>query len=261
MEMTVLQRLGKTERQASRDRYVLVLSVILLVILAAAFTRSFYLRPLFDNPALPTDLVVHGVVLSLWFLWLFTQTTLVAIGRRDIHRRVGMVGAGLAAAVVATGVAAVLGVVPRVIARGESIEENMQLFAGVFWGNGGILVAFAVSVAAAIALRRHPAAHKRLMLLASIAITPPAIHRVGLLPFLQMLDSREVNALMFVFAGLVALLLSLVLYDVVSRKRLHPVTAWGVPGYLAWFLVCIFIMPGTSLGRTTAEWLVRHATN
>jgi hypothetical protein len=148
-----------------------------------------------------------------------------------------------------------------VIARGESIEENMQLFAGVFWGNGGILVAFAVSVAAAIAFRRRPAAHKRLMLLASIAITPPAIHRVGLLPFLQMLDSREVNALVFVFAGLVALLLSLVLYDVVSRKRLHPVTAWGAPGYLAWFLVCIFIMPGTSLGRTTAEWLVRHATN
>jgi hypothetical protein len=148
-----------------------------------------------------------------------------------------------------------------VIARGESIEENMQLFAGVFWGNGGMLVAFAVSVAAAIALRRHPASHKRLMLLASIGIAPPAIHRVGLLPFLQMLDSRDVNALVFMLAGLLALLLSLVLYDVVSRRRLHPVTAWGVPGYLAWFLACIFIIPGTVLGQMTAEWLVRHATN
>lgn len=259
----VSTRTVKRQRQFARaflHGYFLVLSVILLVILAAAFTPSFYLRPLFDRPALPTDLVVHGVVLSFWFLWLFLQTTLVAVGRRDVHRRVGVVGAGVAAAVVATGVAAVLGVVPRVIARGESIEENMELFAGVFWGNGGMLVAFTALVVAAVALRRRPDAHKRLMVLASIGITPPAIHRVGLLPFLQVFDSREVNAVAFTLAGLVALLLSLVAYDVVSRRRLHPATAWGVPGYLVWFLVCIVVIPGTELGRIAAEWLVRQAT-
>lgn len=261
MASTILHRRDESERDASRDRYFLVVSLILLIILAAAFTRSFYLRPLFDGPELPSHLVVHGVVLSLWFLWLCGQTTLVAIGRRDVHRRAGWVGAALAVAVVVTGVVAILGVVPGVIARGESIQENMQLFAGVFWGNGGILVAFAVLVAMAIALRRRSASHKRLMLLASISITPPATHRVGLLPFLQALDSREANALVFAVAGLLVLLLSLVLYDVVALRRLHPVTAWGVPGSFAWFLVCIFVIPGTALGETTAEWLVRIATN
>lgn len=261
MEATVLQRLDKTERKAVRDRYVLVLSIILLVILAAAFTRSFYFRPLFDDPPLPANLVVHGAVLNLWFLWLFMQTTLVTIGHRDLHRRVGMVGVVLAVAVVVTGVATILGVVPGMIARGESIDENMQLLAGIFWGNGGILVSFTVFVAAAVALRRQPAAHKRLMILASIATTPPALHRVGLLPFTQMLETRDVNALVFTFAGLICLLLSLVIYDVVLRRRLHPVTAWGVPGYLAWFLVCISVIPGTALGRMTAEWLVRSAAN
>jgi hypothetical protein len=74
-----------------------------------------------------------------------------------------------------------------------------------------------------------------------------------------LLESRELNALAFTFAGLLCLLLSLVLYDIVTHRRLHPATAWGVTGYLAWFLVCIFAIPGTALGRMTAEWLVRIA--
>jgi hypothetical protein len=247
-------------RPTSRDRYALVLSVVLLVVLAAGFTRSFYLRPLFDRPALPAPLVVHGVVLSLWFLWLFNQTALVAIGRTDVHRRTGWVGAGLAVAVVVTGVVVILGVVPGVIARGGSLQDSMPLFAGVVWGNGGMLMAFVVFVAAALALRRHPAAHKRLMLLASINLVPPAAHRIGLLPSLQVLGTPEANALAFVLAALLALSLSLVVHDVVSRGRVHPVTAWGIPGYLAWFLASIFVIPGTALGEMTAEWLVRIAT-
>jgi hypothetical protein len=146
------------------------------------------------------------------------------------------------------------------ISRGESVDEHMQLLAGIFWGNGGILLAFVVFVLLAIRLRRYSAAHKRLMILASIAILPPALHRVGLLPFMQVLGSRDVNALVFTFVGLIGLLLSLVLYDIVSRRRLHPVTAWGVASYLAWFLVCIFVMPGTVLGRMSAEWLVRSGS-
>lgn len=261
MVTTVVQNLDKTQRAASRDRFFLVMSMVLLAILMVAFTDRLYLRPMFGKPPLPMHQVVHGVVLSLWFLLYFTQATLVAVGRLDVHRRVGVAGAALAVLVVATGMAAMLGVVPGMIARGEDIEDKMPLFAGVFWGNGGILVAFVVLVTTAIALRRHPAAHKRLMLLASIGLMPPATHRVGLLPFLQVLDSREANAMVFALVGLLTLLLTPVVYDLLSRRRLHPATAWGVSGFLVWFLACIFVFPATPLGRMSAEWLVRIATN
>jgi hypothetical protein len=46
---------------------------------------------------------VHGVIMSLWCLLLFVQAYLVATHRIRVHRRLGILGAVLAFAVVAMG--------------------------------------------------------------------------------------------------------------------------------------------------------------
>jgi hypothetical protein len=47
---------------------------------------------------------VHGAVFSLWVLLLITQTSLVAAKRVDVHRRLGLLGFGLACVMVVLGV-------------------------------------------------------------------------------------------------------------------------------------------------------------
>lgn len=60
------------------------------------FAHSYYLAEIFKAP-LPNLLIqIHGAVFSFWILFLITQTSLVAIGRTDVHRRLGVLGFGLA---------------------------------------------------------------------------------------------------------------------------------------------------------------------
>jgi hypothetical protein len=59
------------------------------------FARTYYLRSVFDGPAVPTPLVhLHGAVFTAWILVFVAQTSLVAARRTDLHRRLGVVAAG-----------------------------------------------------------------------------------------------------------------------------------------------------------------------
>jgi len=75
-----------------------------------------------------------------------------------------------------------------------------------------------VLACAGILARRDPQSHKRLKLLATIALLPPAIARLVLL---LGLGPPVVLAIVTLF------LVPLVVWDLQARRRLHPVTLWG----------------------------------
>src|SRR4029077_3329174 len=91
------------ERALKRHTYRSFYAGMAIVIAAAVFlgfARTFYLRgylplPLGAGPLSPL-LVVHGVLNTSWFALFTVQTLLVARGRTDIHRRLGVLGAVLA---------------------------------------------------------------------------------------------------------------------------------------------------------------------
>ena len=62
----------------------------------AGFAPTYYLRPLFDTPPLMPLLHLHGIVFTSWVVLFLTQNMLVAAGRTDVHRRLGVVGAMIA---------------------------------------------------------------------------------------------------------------------------------------------------------------------
>src|SRR5690242_3475988 len=84
-----------------RTRWFFVsISLVLLVIVGVGFARSFYLRNLLGvrhSTSLPAYIVVHGVVLTLWFLLFLCQTLLASAGRVQLHRSLGIAGVTLAA--------------------------------------------------------------------------------------------------------------------------------------------------------------------
>jgi hypothetical protein len=79
------------------------MALVILVFVFVGFAPTYYLAGVFRAP-LPNLLVhVHGAAFSLWILLLIAQTSLVAVGRVDLHRRLGLFGFGLACLMVVLG--------------------------------------------------------------------------------------------------------------------------------------------------------------
>lgn len=205
--------------------FFVVMAIILAVIVAVGFAPSFYLRAYSTDPSgavhrsLPTYIVAHGVVLTLWFSIFLVQTILVASRRVARHRLLGLVGAGVAAAVLAVSMLVVVRLAARAAARGVTSGP----VALIVTGDTGLMLVFALFVAAAIYLRRRPDAHRRLMLIASITIVGPALAR---------LPGAEALVPISVIGPQLALFAALIAFDVLSSRRVHPVTAWGVALYV-----------------------------
>ena len=209
-------------RATPRGRFFLGISCVLLAFVTIGFGPTFYFRPFRNVPSVPAYVLVHGAVLSAWYVWLVMQTTLVAVNRIDVHRRLGVAGALLGGAVVVSSLMANLGAVPRLSALGSQVAFDLARQTVIFWSNVGHLLAFSIFLSAAVAVRRRPEVHKRLMVLASISILGPALARIARWPVL----GGETGP----FAPLVilSLLLAVVAHDAIFHRRFLRVALMGV---------------------------------
>jgi hypothetical protein len=192
------------------------MAVVILVSVFVGFARSYYLAGMF-NAALPNALVqVHGAVFSCWIVLLIAQTSLVGTGRVDVHRRLGLAGFGLALLVVVLGVLAATDSLGRHFVEGEK-GTRVRAFYTVTLST---MLAFSTLIYLAFRNRLNPAVHKRLVLIATIAILDAAFQRW---PVPTAWWGERAAALMCT----VPLLLSIMVYDWWSRGRVQRVTIWA----------------------------------
>lgn len=215
MPQTPVRRVG------SRDRvFYGSMSVSMALLAVVGFAPTFYLRLFTGGPMTTfgagrpfTPLVyLHGVLFTTWVALFIAQTALISARRVAVHRRVGVAGAVLAAAMIAVAMmTAVAGA--RRGAGPAGIPPLVFLAIPVF-----DMVMFTTFVTAALTLRRHKEAHKRLMLLAYVSIlAAPAARLPGVLSF----GPLAFYGIAFVFLG------AGIVYDLVSRRRVHPAYMWG----------------------------------
>jgi hypothetical protein len=200
---------------ASRHFYVGMALAMLLAVLVG-FSRSFFLRPLFPEWHSPHEAIfyVHGAAFTAWIVLLVAQTSMVAGGRTDWHRRIGPFGIVLAAIMVLLGTWGALVAARRPAGFTDVPIPPLQFLAIPFFD----MALFASFVACAALLRRNAETHKRLMLLATINLVTAAIAR-----WPGVLDAGPLA-----FFGLTDLfIVAIGIYDFRSRGRLHPVTLWG----------------------------------
>jgi hypothetical protein len=86
------------------DLFFSGLALLGLATVFFGFARTYYLAGLFHAPLDALIVHVHGAVFSCWILLLVVQTSLVASGRVDVHRRIGKAGFLLACLLVVLGV-------------------------------------------------------------------------------------------------------------------------------------------------------------
>jgi hypothetical protein len=191
------------------------MSVAFLFIVFAGFARTYYLRPYFGTPQLTPLLHLHGLIFTSWIVLLLTQTVLVAAKRTAVHRRLGWAGAALALLMILVGTTTAL-VRAKVI---EVPPGSPSPLAFLTIPLGDMLV-FALLIGAGFYYRRRPDVHKRLMLLATIAILPAAVARLPF-DFIQQVGPLAFFGLPDLFV------LVLLLYDLGTRGRPHRATVWG----------------------------------
>ena len=104
---------------------------------------------------------------------LLLQTVLVARGRVGRHRAWGLLGVSLATAMVLVGFAVANDVLAARLAAGFGDRARAFHIAST-----SMITLFGVFVCAAIVYVTRPEIHKRLMLLATISMLPPAIARL-----------------------------------------------------------------------------------
>lgn len=220
----------------TRERwFYLGFGVVAAGVVFAGFERTYYLKHLFATPRLPLLLHIHGFVFTLWLLLFFVQPLLVAFKRVDLHRRLGVAGGILAAAMIVVIVLTSIEVTKPGFRAGPPVPLRFLSLPLIN------ILEFAILVAAGFWFRKKPETHKRLMVMATISILPAAIARLPI-AFIQ-----SHGALGF-FGVTDAILLACIAYDVISRRRLHPAYLWGAiflvvtqpaciqVGHMAWFI-------------------------
>jgi hypothetical protein len=152
-------------RATTRKGFYVGVSLLIVAIVLAGFAPSFV--NIAVGPPRPWFLHVHGVIYLGWLALLVSQAVLAARGKIALHRRVGTFGIAYGALVWLLGVIVTFAAPALHVRAGEWDMDRAASFLTIPLGD---MVLFGGFFAAAIAYRRKPEIHKRLILLACVAV-------------------------------------------------------------------------------------------
>ena len=216
-------------------------ALVAVAIVFAGFAKTYFLKASFGAPELSTLVHAHGLVMTLWFAFFLMQVRLVAMRRTDLHRRAGVFGAVVAAAVLIVGTATAI----TAAKLGHTPGPPPLIFLVIPLGD---MLVFALLVSTGLYFRSRSDIRRRLMLLSCVGMLTAAFARIPI-------DFIQAGG-MPMFFGLTDLVaLSCVTYDTVKHRRLHPAFGWGM------LLIVLsqparLLLSGTPAWQQFASWLV-----
>ena len=212
------------------DKYFYFL-MSLLFVAVIVYGFSFTIDRNLIHPAVPRPwlLYVHATVFSGWLVFFILQSTLVRSRKVQWHRRLGLFGVGLGALVPIVGVstAVVMGRFNAVSLH--ATDADSFLVVPLF-----DMVCFAGTFPLAIVWRKKPELHRRLMLIATCALTAAGFGRFPE----RILPSH------YFYVGVDLLILLGIARDWVVNRAVHR--------------VYLFVLPLFILGQTMVTYIAFH---
>ena len=209
-------------------------------------------RFLHEHPSAPRILYVHAIVFTGWMLLLTAQVLLVLGDRIAWHRKLGWFLAGRACLMVILGPWGVMA--SQAAALGTPFSDPPFLS-----DNITSMVSFVVILAWGIALRKNPAAHRRLMILTTVAICDPGFGR-----FSQFLWPNEPHSVVvwffYSFYGNVLLVTLMAAWDL-WRGRLIRSFVFAASGMLAAEAAASMLYFWPPWKAVTLSWVQLWATH
>ena len=232
--------LGAT--RAREHRFYTGMGLAALLVALVGFAPTYYLRRFSALEPLTTLVHLHGVVATAWLVLYVVQSSLVAAGRSDLHRRVGPVGAALALLVVVVGYLTAI----EAARKGVTPPGGPPPLAFLAVPLGTIL-SYAVLAGLALHWRRQRDTHRRLMLLATLAMLPPAFARMRWL---------GPGGPPVAIGGTCLFVLICMAWDRRVHGGIHPAFLWG-GGLLILSLPLRFALTRSDAWMAVARWLTR----
>jgi len=158
---------------------------------------------------------LHALAYGSWLLLLAVQVLLVRTKRLALHRRLGFAALVLVPLMLVLGPAAVI----SQVASNPYMPDRWIAWMSVQFTN---TIGCVVLLALGFAMRRDPAAHKRLMLMGTIAVTEPGFGRIWEAPLTAWWGEGYLALYVSTYIGAVVLMLGVGLFDLVTRGRWHP---------------------------------------
>ena len=192
------------------------MAVLLCVCVYIGFSPTYFGAGLLRAPLPSPILHVHGAAFTLWMLLFVVQAALISARRVRWHRTLGTIAFCLPPVMVVLGVLAAVDALRRGVQIGP-LDTAVSLAIPLI----GIVV-FAFVIYASWRARRRPDAHKRLILVATIGLTGAAFgrfpwNRIGLPPAAGAVT------------GVGVLMLLLLVYELITLRRIHRSTLWAAP--------------------------------
>lgn len=193
-------------------------SIAFLLITIIGFIPSFLLRPMFRETELPTYLILHGIVMLIWFSGYFFQNLLVAQRKVANHRKFGIYWFLLAIVMAFANYYVVMSITKEILSSSPTYYESIRTVensGGLVVGNLFITIFSSIFILLAYLKRNKPNAHKRAIFGASFLLLTPAFDR-----FVRPFGLPEI----FQFLGSWIIPFSLLGYEIFRRKKVHPMT-------------------------------------
>jgi len=198
------------------------MAVVMIAMVLAAFTPSI-VHPAGRRGPLSVLVAAHGIVFFAWLLIFLVQSRLIATRHVGWHKRLGLASILIFALMIPLAYTTTITMVRRGFDLSGDVgvgTRNNPAHEAVFPLFNTMV--FSALVVAALAYRRKPEIHKRLMLFANIELMPaPMTHFIGHNSWLVSLPPAVITIpiLMFVIAAIGR--------DWLVAGRIHPLT-WGL---------------------------------
>lgn len=223
------------KRAGLLDKYFyLLMALLVATIVVYGFSHTVDENLIHAAVRRPSILYLHAAIFFGWLIFYVVQSLLVRLHNVRLHRQIGWFGVGLGAAIFLLGVSTAITMTRFQLFRMHAIQDSVTDLIGPFLD----MTCFTIPFALAIYWRKKPELHRRLLLLATCALTAAAFSRFPprMLPVLP-------GALEFAcyYGGVDLLILMGVARDLIVDKRIHRVYLYGLPAFIAGQTVVIFL--------------------
>ncbi len=219
-----------------RRPFYIGVSLLMGLIVIVGFWPTYFGPLMLGTISQPILIHLHATVFTGWLVLFLTQVVLAASGRVAWHVRLGRVGTGYGVLVVIVGL---LTGISRSAHRFQlGLGGEHLLFVAI-----ADMTVFSIFFGAAIAFRRRPQVHKRLMMVAATMLLVAAASRMAFLPLLSMRQAVWVSPILLAMA-----------YDFRAQRVIHPVYLIGLAAFFVRAL-SPGILADTDTWSSVAHWL------
>jgi hypothetical protein len=148
------------------------MSLVIAVAVLYGFGRTIDKALIHPDISRPFVLHLHAVLFTTWVIFFIAQSALIVSHNVKLHRSLGLFGAILGAAMIAVGVETSIVMARFNIEHYHSRHAALSLLVSFY-----DIAAFGVAFLLALLFRGTPETHRRLMLVATCALTAAAFGR------------------------------------------------------------------------------------